>query len=159
MKCTTGSFPTLATSYIDPSTINSQAFSYQMADFDAKRNRVLFYPYGSVTPPTGTSGIFLTYDVAGNDFTNTMNWTATDLSMVVDPKAVDFGGGFIDTDDRFAYLCAGSQTGDPVAVKIDLALQAADPTASMAYTAFHPRTIPSIPYVGSFSGVFAAEYA
>jgi hypothetical protein len=62
-----GSFPTITLSYINPTTINPQAFSYQMADYDAQRNQVIFYPYGVVAPPVVHSGMLLTYNVGSNN--------------------------------------------------------------------------------------------
>src|ERR1700677_4007857 len=60
-KVTSPPFTTMTLSYIAATTITSSAFSYQMADFDVQRNQVLFYPYGSVTPPLGNSGVLLSY--------------------------------------------------------------------------------------------------
>jgi hypothetical protein len=158
-SCTAGAFPTIAASYFDPTKVSAQAFSYQMADFDAPRHRALFYPYGSITTPKATSGAFLTYDVSRGAFTDPASWTSTDLTEVVGPGAVDFGGGFIDPVGGFAYLSAGAQGASPVTVKIDLAKQQANPNDATAYAAFQPRSLPGIPYVGSFAGTFAAGHA
>src|ERR1700722_8716367 len=85
-----GSFPTITLSYINPTTINPQAFSYQMADYDAQRNQVIFYPYGVVAAPVMHSGMLLTYNVGSNNFTSTSSWTTTDLTQIVSPGAASF---------------------------------------------------------------------
>jgi hypothetical protein len=166
-------FPRISLSCIDPRTINPQAFSYQMADYDAKRNQVLFYPYGSIGSiafPATNSGMLLIYDVGNNDFTNPARWKALDLSRIINPDTVNFGGGFLDDQDNFAYLAASGKARNrnqllsapdnpAIAVKLDLAKQHANPNDPTAYESFDLRRLPGIPYAGGFSGVFANGYA
>ncbi len=74
-----GGFPKISLSYLNPSTVNPLAFSYQMADYDAKRNQVLFYPYGGVLAFASNSGLLLTYNVGSNNFTSPSSWTTVRL--------------------------------------------------------------------------------
>lgn len=159
--CTNSVVPTIAPSYFDPSTINPEAFSYQMADYDAPRNRVVFYPYGSYsTQPISTSGVLLFYEVGGG-FTNPASWQTVDLTQVLNnPNLINFGGGFLNTDGRYAYLSPAADNPNPVAVKIDLAAEYADPGNSNAYEVFEPGTLSGYQRkIGGFGGVFAAGYA
>jgi hypothetical protein len=163
-------FPSVTSSYLDARTINPQSFSYQMADYDTVRNQVIFYPYGSVTAPIANSGVVLFYNVGSNAFTNPASWSTVDLSVVATPNAVNFGGGFLDDLDSFAFLPPGSKgyTGTPaqtalahtaVSVRIDLAKERANPNDPSAYEWIDLRTLPGIQNVGGFSGVYAAGYA
>jgi hypothetical protein len=163
-------FPPVQLNYLDSRTVNAQSFSYQLADYDVVRNQAIFYPYGSVTAPIANTGVMLLYNAGSGAFTNTTSWTTVDLSKVVTPDAVNFGGGFLDDLDHFAYLPPGSKghTSDPaqtalahsaVAVRVDLAKQHANPNDPEAYAWINLRTLPGIPNVGGFSGVFAAGYA
>jgi len=142
-------------SYLNPTTINPKAFSYQMADYDAQRNQVLFYPYGSITPPIGNTGVLLAYHANTNNFTSPSSWTAADLSQIVSSNAINFGGGFLDSSDNFAYLPAESH----VALQINLAKEYANPKDPTAYASMDLRKIPGIPDAGGFAGVFANGYA
>lgn len=157
-----GSFPTISLSYINPTTINPKAFSYQMADYDAQRNQVVFYPYGTpsgngASSPAASSGVLLTYNVGSNNFTSPSSWITADLSQIASPSDVDFGGGFLDTSDNFAYLAPAVNGGH--AVQVNLAKEYANPDDSTAYSTIDLWTLPGIPDVGSFSGIFADGYA
>lgn len=162
-------FPTIALSYLTPTTLTANAFSYQMADYDQARHQVLFYPYGSVTKPYGNSGVLLAYNVSSaTTFTMASSWTTADVSQLVGPNAVNFGGGFLDTSDTHAYLPAGpgyEAVGDAAVSKQSLAMQwdlakaYANPNDPTAYATMDLRTLPGIPNVGGFSGIFANGYA
>lgn len=93
-----------------------------------------------------------------------------DLSQLVNPDTVNFGGGFLDAHDAFAYLPPGQKARNgtaaqialahtAVAVQVNLAKEYANPNDPAAYSAINLRTLPGIPDVGGFSGVFADGYA
>ena len=161
--CTDLVFPAVMQSYFDPSSINPKAFSYQMADYDAPRNRVIFYPYGEISPSVAPSGVLLFYNLGGA-FTNPASWTTVDLTQVLNsPNVVNFGGGFLDTDGRYAYLSAQLVNPNAVAVKIDLAAEDADPGNPNAYAVFEPNAPGALTCsghkIGGFGGVSANGFA
>src|ERR1700727_3155996 len=85
------------------------------------------------------------------------------------PNAVNLGGGFLDTGDNDAYLPAGPGLLDApsdeggvkpaLAVQVDLARMHADPPDPGAYASMNVRSLPGIPHVGGFSGLFASGHA
>lgn len=173
--------PTIATNgltYENTNTLNPNAFSYQMADYDQGHNQVLFYPYGSITStPLANSGELLVYKPVPGGFTNAANWDEIDLTSVVAKYAWNFGGGFTDgsgpatsianTNPTYAYLPPGprnnvsggatrAQQGS-ITVQVNLANLASDPqnVNGQTYKYIDLATVPSIPAVGGFGGVWA----
>ncbi len=155
-------FPGISLIYINPTDINPNAKSYQMADYDAKRNQVIFYPYGELSPVVN-NGILLTYKV-DQDFTNLSSWQTADLSQIINKTAVNFGGGFLDDADNYAYLPAGQKTDRALSntattVRVNLAKEAVNPNDPSAYESIDLRNLPGIPATGGFAGVFGNGYA
>ncbi|HVO33220.1 MAG TPA: T9SS type A sorting domain-containing protein [Elusimicrobiota bacterium] len=150
-------FPSISLKFFNPTTISTQAWSYQMADYDAARNQVLFYPYGSLDISTGTMGTLISFNVSAGtqNFATGGDWTSVDLTRFGGPNAVNFGGGLLDPSDTYAYLPSRSFNGTSLAAKINLAAMAANPNDPAAYSFFDPRTIPGTPSAGGFSGVYA----
>ncbi len=164
---TSSRFPTISLNYIWGTSINSSAVSYQMADYDSKNNQVLFYPYG--TSGTGKmhidSGVLLSYHPGNGSFTDLSNWRSADLSQIVGPNAIDFGGGFLDSSTNYAYLpplrkfTNGKTSRNGETVKVNLSKEYINPNDPSAYESFDISSLPGISEVGSFAGVFGNGYA
>lgn len=100
-------FPNITIETFDPTAVHPDARRFQLADYDRKRNQVIFYPEGEfpfplVRHPTAL-GTLLTYDV-GREFKDLRSYHAYDLTQLVDPSAGGFCGGFLDENDDYAYL-------------------------------------------------------
>jgi len=51
LKLEASGFPRIVLTKLDPTLVDPNARRFQAADFDAKRNRVLFYPEGDIQFP------------------------------------------------------------------------------------------------------------
>ena len=177
-------FPTIANSgltYFNTNTLNQDAFSYQLADYDQGHNQVLFYPYGSITGSAiENSGELVVYKPEPGGFGNPDNWVSIDLtssSVGLSPFTWNFGGGFTDgsgpatsinaTNPTYAYLPPGPRNlipGGPtkaqqgnVTVQINLANLASDPqnVHGQTYSYIDLAKVPAISAIGGFGGVWA----
>jgi uncharacterized protein (TIGR03437 family) len=172
--------PTIAPNgltYEDVNTLNPNALSYQMTDYDQGHNQVLFYPYGNVTAtPFSNSGELLVYKPVPGGFNNPANWEEIDLTSVVAPFAWNFGGGFMDgsgpstslpnTNPTYAYLPVGPRNNIPgmpskatqgsITVQVNLANLASDPlnVNGQTYKYINLNTVRSIPEIGGFAGIW-----
>src|SRR3984957_2821677 len=152
----TSSFPTITLSYLNPTTLNANAISYQEADYDPETNQVVFYPYGSIIPP-GLSGMLLTYTPVRGGYEDSTNCNEIDFtapSTGVSPYAFNFGGGFTDgsgpstslnnTNPSYAYMPPGPRvivSGGPtkaqmgeVTVQVNLSKLSSDPQNTQGQT-------------------------
>src|ERR1700722_16398857 len=153
---TKSGFPTITLSYLDPTTLNPDAISYQDADYVPQTNQVVFYPNGGIVPP-GLSGVLLTYTPVSGGFENSANWDEIDLttsSIGLSPYAFNFGGGFTDgsgpatsladTNPTYAYMPPGPRSivpGGPTkaqmgegTVQINMSKLASDPQNTQGQT-------------------------
>ena len=128
LKVNAQSLPDLIVQMFDPTVVNPNAKRFQLADYDAKSNQVLFYPEGSfpgISLNPSALGTLLVYGVAGG-FTSPASYKAYDLTKLVDPAAVGFCGGFLDEAGDQAYLAPlyeildGASVPNGLAVQIDL---------------------------------------
>jgi hypothetical protein len=157
-------FPTLTVTYKYATSVNAAAFSYQMSDLDAPRNRVVYYPYGARNPSGGggvptafPNNMLLTY-VVGASFAQNSSFRAYNLATITGNAHMGgFGGGFLDSANGYAYLpgawdadVSNNIIANPWTLRIDLAQ---DLNSSSAYQPFNISTLGISPY-GFFSGIF-----
>jgi len=153
------SFPKVTVTLFDPTVVNPDAKRFQAADYDAKRNQVLFYPEGnfpglSINP--SALGTLLVYD-AGGTFTNAASYHAYDLTQLVDAAAVGFCGGFLDETNNRDYLVPlynivdGTTVPNGLAVQIDLTQ---DLSKGSAYKKFDITQL-GLPTIGYCDGIAA----
>lgn len=95
-------FSVLDLSYFDATQVNSECKGFQCTAFDLRR--MFFLPYGGPTVGGGTPrGTLLAYEV-DKDFFDVNSYEAVDLrTLLSEPKAEGFLGGFID-EDGWLYL-------------------------------------------------------
>jgi len=154
-------FPSISVSQIVPLLL-ANCTSYQMADYDAARNQVLFYPYGNTTAGEVLNGKLLVFNVAAGtqNFTNPSDWTVTNLQSVAgSTNAASFGGGFLDASDTYAYMVGRSINNTTWAGQINLASMHSNHNSPSAYSWFDPTTITPTAGSGGFSGIYANGYA
>lgn len=158
----TQGFPEVAVQMFDPVEVNPNAKRFQLADYDAKRDQVLFYPEGnfpgiSVNP--SALGTLLVYHVDGS-FTNSANYDAYDLTQLVDPAAGGFCGGVLDEAGNADYLVPlynmlnGVEVPNGLAVQIDLTQ---DLSSAAAYKKFDITTL-GLSTIGYCDGIAANGY-
>lgn len=165
-------FPQIEIRNFDPTAVHPDARRFQLADYDATRHRVLFYPEGDFPFPVierhpTALGVLLVHD-AGAAFTDRASWRAYDLKKLVSPRAGGFCGGFLDAAGEHAYLvplydiepgkgilAAAHSVPNGLAVKIDLVKKLDD---SRTYHAFDIAKLGFAP-IGYCSGAEAEGFA
>lgn len=143
-------FPEIVLRSFAPTAVHRDARRFQLADFDARRNRVLFYPEGDFPFPIferhpTALGVLLVHDARGG-FADPASYRAYDLKRLVSPHAGGFCGGFLDRKGDFAYLAplydiergkglfhGLHSIANGLAVKIDLAKPLDDPRAYRSF--------------------------
>lgn len=137
-------FPNVSIETFDATTVHPDARRFQLADYDRKRNQVIFYPEGDFPFPLvrhpSALGTLLTYDV-NKEFKDATSYRAYDLKKLVDPSAGGFCGGFLDENDDYAYVVplykvipktgtlSPSSAPNGLAIKVDLSKQLNTPEA------------------------------
>jgi hypothetical protein len=162
-------FPNITVETFDATKVHPDARRFQLADYDSKRNQVIFYPEGDfpfpfVRRPTAL-GTLLTYDVS-REFKDPASYHAYDLTKLVDPSAGGFCGGFLDEKDDYAYVVplykiipkqgplSPSSAPNGLAVKVDLSKDLNTPAA---YQKFDFGTL-GLPQTGYCDGIGVNGY-
>ncbi|MBI2931781.1 MAG: hypothetical protein HYY16_09025 [Planctomycetes bacterium] len=153
-------FPTQVVDFFDATTVHPQARLFQLADYETRRKRVLFYPWGTRNEP---GSVLLAYDTQ-SDFFTPNSYKAADLRVLLDEDAAQgFGGGFLDASHDWMYLVpfrkkvGASIVPNGLAVRFDLNADVLDPAA---YQKFDVTMLPAPPaWVGWVTGVYAGGAA
>lgn len=162
-------FPNITIETFDATTVHPDARRFQLADFDPKRNRVIFYPEGDFPFPMARHpsalGTLLTYDVRG-EFKSPGSYRAYDMTRLVHPSAGGFCGGFLDENFDYAYVVplykivpkqgplSRPAAPNGLAVKVDLGKDLNSPAA---YQKFDLGTL-GLPQTGYCDGVGVHGY-
>lgn len=146
--------------YFDATTVSREAKGFQLADYDRRGNRVLFYPWGGIV--SRPSSVLLAYHTS-KDFKSKGSYEAVDLAEVVDPDAQGFGTGFIDENSNWSYLVPFrkrtglfGQKANDLAIRFNLSKKLND---KEAYETFRLSSMPKPPpQLGWITGVAAKDY-
>lgn len=145
----------------DATQVHPEAKGYQLADYDPKSKKVIFYPWGDIV--TNPHGVLLAYHT-DKDFFSPQSYDAVDLTVLVDPDAQGFGTGFIDSMATWSYFVPFrkryqdfKQVPNDLAVRFNLSKEIKDATAYEVFRLSAMTNPP--PQLGWITGAFANEYA
>jgi hypothetical protein len=156
-------FPSITLSFVDTRRVHGGEGALQMADYDAPRHRILFYPWGNQPQPDRNhTGTMLSYDTS-KDFAATSSWQSYPLGQILNPSAAGRGGGFLDDSNGYAYLPPSQNFSGADRVVASLFVRAnlsADLSTGSAYDTFDLATLRPAPrHYGWYTGLVAAGSA